>query len=451
VTVLETRPPTIEPDPRDPWVRITGFADPGSVTVIDEGAGGVAAALVKLDGVPTVLFASDPRVQGGAMGVEGCNAISAAYSEAMHRRIPVVGIWQSGGARLADGVRSLHGIGKIFAAMTRASGVIPQISLVLGPAAGGAAYGPALTDVVVLGPGARVFVTGADIVREVTGETVDAGSLGGPEIHGERSGLAHVVAKDDEEAYRETRRLVRLLGVGGHVGSIGETKPDPSRHLTDNVRRAYDMRPVIGDILDDDSVLELHPKWAANVITSLGRIGGRAVGVVANQPMRKGGCLDALAAEKAARFVRMCDAFGLPIITLVDVPGYLPGVKQEWDGVVRRGAKLLHAYAGCTVPRCTIIIRKSYGGAYIAMSSRSLGAAAVYAWPDAVVGVMGSLPAVRLLHRKILAAATPEERPALEERLVDASIAPADTRRMIASALNAHDHGARGPHGNIPL
>jgi acetyl-CoA/propionyl-CoA carboxylase carboxyl transferase subunit len=467
MTILDARP---EIDTRDPWVRIERLADPGTVTPIDAGEGGVAAALVRLDGVPAVVFATDARVQGGAMGADGCNVLCHAYSEAVHRRVPIVGIWQSGGARLADGVASLHGVGKVFAAMTRASGVVPQVSLVLGPAAGGAAYGPALTDVVVLAPEARVFVTGADIVREVTGETVDAGSLGGPAIHGERSGLAHIVALDDEDAHRQVRRVTRLLAVGGHVGSIGEQAPDPGRHIPENERRAYDMRPVIRDLLDEGSGCELQPKWASNVITSLGRIGGRSVGVVANQPMRKGGCLDAQAAEKAARFVRLCDAFGLPIVTLVDVPGYLPGVKQEWDGVVRRGAKLLHAYAACTVPCFTVIVRKAYGGAYIAMSSRSLGATVVYAWPGAVTGVMGSLPAVRLLHRKKIAATAPEDRPALEERLVaeheeaaggvraaldsglvDAQIEPAQTRRLLAAALNAHDHGARGPHGNIPL
>ena len=304
---------------------------------------------------------------------------------------------------------SLHAVGEVFAIMTRASGKVPQISVVLGPAAGGAAYGPALTDVVILGPEGRVFVTGPDVVRSVTGEDVDALRLGGPEPHGRRSGVVHVVAATQEDAYGEARRLAALLGDQREIGA-GRGHATCRRSCPSRAKRAYDVHPIVEHLLDDGTALELHPKWAPNVTTTLGRLGGRTVGVIANNPLRLGGCLDSASAEKAARFVRMCDAFGVPLVVVVDVPGYLPGVGQEWDGVVRRGAKLLHAFAEATVPRVTLVTRKAYGGAYIAMNSRSLGATRVFAWPGAEVAVMGAVAAVRILHRRRLAE-VPSRRP----------------------------------------
>jgi acetyl-CoA/propionyl-CoA carboxylase carboxyl transferase subunit len=420
--------------------------------------------------MPVVAFASDPRIQGGAMGAAGCEHIVHAYDHAVRERLPIIGLWHSGGARLAEGVESLHGVGRIFAAMTRASGVVPQISVVLGAAAGGAAYGPALTDIVILSEGGRIFVTGPDVVRSVTGEEVDMAALGGPEPHSKRSGVVHVVTKTDTEALLRARRLATLLGHQGRMRPEDVAEIDLGGILPDNPRRAYDIRPVVRGLLDDASEsIELHPKWAPNITTTLGRLGGRTVGVIANNPMRLGGCLDSTSAEKAARFVRMCDAFGVPLVVVVDVPGYLPGVGQEHDGVVRRGAKLLHAFAEAVVPRVTLVTRKAYGGAYIAMNSRSLGATRVFAWPTAQVAVMGAVAAVRILHRRKLAAAPEEERHALEERLaaeheeiagglqraqnlgvIDEVIEPAKSRRAIAQAI-AEATPARGAHGNIPL
>ncbi|MGI5155734.1 acyl-CoA carboxylase subunit beta [Microbispora sp. CA-102843] len=455
-------------DNRDPLVRLGHLLDEGSIRPITpEDKSGVRAVTGRIEGVPVVAFCSDARVQGGAMGAEGCEHIVHAYDVAVRERVPVIGLWHCGGARLAEGVESLHAVGRVFTAMTKASGLVPQISVVVGPAAGGAAYGPALTDIVILADQGRIFVTGPDVVRSVTGEQIDMAALGGPEPHSKRSGVVHVVTKDEPEAMMRARQLACLLGHQGRVrGEVDEV--DFSDLLPDNPRRAYDVHPLVNGLLDEPGV-ELHPKWAPNIVTTLGRLGGRTVGVIANNPMRLGGCLDSASAEKAARFVRMCDAFGVPLVVLVDVPGYLPGVGQEHDGVVRRGAKLLHAFAEASVPRVTLITRKAYGGAYIAMNSRSLGATRVFAWPNIEVAVMGAVAAVRILKRRELAAAPEEERSALEARLaeehektagglqraldlgvIDEVIEPAKTRGMIARVL-AQATPARGAHGNIPL
>jgi acetyl-CoA/propionyl-CoA carboxylase carboxyl transferase subunit len=467
-------PRTAPGDSRHPRNRLAALFDPGTlreITPADDS--GMLAGTGEIDGMTAVAFASDPGIQGGAMGGAGCAAIVAAYDEAIALSAPVIGLWHCGGARLREGAESLHAVGTVFAAMTRASGVVPQISVVLGPAAGGAAYGPALTDVVILSENGRIFVTGPAVVRSVTGEDVDSARLGGPDPHSRRSGVVHVVTPTDEEALGEARRLALLLGHQGTMAPSRAQAADASGAnlaglLPDSPRRAYDVHPIVTGLLDEPGV-ELHPKWAPNVLTVLGRLGGRTVGVVANNPLRLGGCLDATSAEKAARFVRMCDAFGVPLVVIVDVPGYLPGVSQEWDGVVRRGAKLLHAFAECCVPRVTLMTRKAYGGAYIAMNSRALGATRVFAWPDAEVAVMGAIAAVRILYRRKLAEAPPEQRHELETELaaehekesgglaralelgvVDEVIDPAHTRQAIATAI-AEAFPARGTHGNIPL
>ncbi len=462
--------PPREEDPRNPNHRLAAFFDPGSVRLVspDDGSG-MLAATGTVDGARVVAFCSDATVMGGAMGDDGCRVVVDAYERALADGVPVVGLWHSGGARLAEGVLSLHAVGRIFAIMTRASGRIPQISVVLGPAAGGAAYGPALTDVVVLGPEGRVFVTGPDVVRSVTGEDVDMLRLGGPEPHGRRSGVVHVVTTTEREALDEARRLAALLGAQGRLVVDRVDDRDLAALLPESAKRAYDVHPLIADLLDAGSALELHPRWAPNITTTLGRLGGRTVGVVANNPLRLGGCLDSTSAEKAARFVRMCDAFGVPLVVVVDVPGYLPGVGQEWDGVVRRGAKLLHAFAEATVPRVTLVTRKAYGGAYIAMNSRSLGATKVLAWPTAEVAVMGAVAAVRILHRRRLAEVAPDLRAQVEAELaeeheriagglakameigvVDEVVEPAATRSALARAI-ADAPARRGDHGNIPL
>jgi acetyl-CoA/propionyl-CoA carboxylase carboxyl transferase subunit len=357
--------------------------------------------------------------------------------------------------------------------MTQASGKIPQVSVVLGPAAGGAAYGPALTDVVILGPEGRIFVTGPDVVRSVTGEDVDMLRLGGPEPHGRRSGVVHILAESEREALDRARGVAALLGAQGSMNVDAVEDRDLAALLPESKKRAYDVHPLVESIVDEGTAQELHARWAPNIVTALGRLGGRTVGVVANNPLRLGGCLDSLSAEKASRFVRMCDSLGVPLVVVVDVPGYLPGVGQEWDGVVRRGAKLLHAFGECVVPRVTLVTRKTYGGAYIAMNSRSLGATKVFAWPGAEVAVMGPVAAIRILHRRRLAEVAPDIRPQVEAELaaeheriaggvekaveigvVDEVVEPDVTRGAIARAIEDAVQSVgvrRGAHGNIPL
>jgi acetyl-CoA/propionyl-CoA carboxylase carboxyl transferase subunit len=469
----------LKDDPRDPRARLAELLDEGSLVPLAAGAAsGVVAGLGRVDGVPVVAFAIDPRVDGGALSHAGCTVITTAYAAAVRDRAPVIGVWHSSGASLREGVDSLDGVGSVFLAMTRASGVIPQLSVVLGPAAGGAAYGPALTDLVILSGQGRIFVTGPGVVRSVTGEDVDMAALGGPEPHSRRSGVAHVVTATDAEAMAQVRRLTALLGRPGTV-ALDRLRDVPFEGLLPpSPRRAYDMHPLLDRILDQPPAaagpagresVELHPKWAPNIVTMLGRLGGATIGVIANNPLRLAGCLDSLSAEKAARFVRMCDSLGVPLVVVVDVPGYLPGVSQEREGVVRRGAKLLHAFGEATVPRVTLVVRKAYGGAYIAMNSRALGATRVLAWPGAEIAVMGALPAVRILHRRKIAEAPAEEQEQLEASLadehartsrgldracetgaVDEVIAPGATRSAIAVALVQAAPG-RGAHGNIPL
>ena len=464
-------------DPRDPLLRLSTFFDDGSVELLHErDRSGVLATAGTVNGVRTIAFCTDGTVMGGAMGLEGCTHIVNAYDTAIEEQSPIVGIWHSGGARLAEGVRALHAVGLVFEAMIRASGYIPQISVVVGFAAGGAAYGPALTDVVVMAPEGRVFVTGPDVVRSVTGEDVDMASLGGPDTHHKKSGVCHIVADDESDAYERGRRLVGLFCQQGHFDRSKAEAHDTDLHalLPESPRRAYDVHPLVVALLDsqDDgtpSFDEFQAKWAPSMVVGLGRLSGRTVGVLANNPLRLGGCLNSESAEKAARFVRLCDSFGIPLVVIVDVPGYLPGVDQEWGGVVRRGAKLLHAFGEATVPRVTLVTRKIYGGAYIAMNSRSLGATKVFAWPDAEVAVMGAKAAVGILHKKKLAVAPDHEREALHDDLaaeheriaggvdnaidigvVDEKIDPAHTRSKLTETL-AQAPARRGRHKNIPL
>ncbi|WP_327114209.1 acyl-CoA carboxylase subunit beta [Nocardia sp. NBC_01730] len=463
-------------DPRDPVGRLHRFFDPGTILPLHpRDKSGVLAAIGEVDGVRTVAYCSDATVMGGAMGVAGCKHIVDAIDTAIQSGIPVVGLWHSGGARLAEGVEALHAVGLVFEAMVRASGLVPQISVVLGFAAGGAAYGPALTDIVIMAPEGRIFVTGPDVVRSVTGEQVDMATLGGPETHGKKSGVTHIVADDEADAMHRARRLVSMFAEQGEfdLTAAEHGDIDLKAMLPESAKRAYDVKPIVHELLDnvdgESTFEELQGRYARSIVTGIGRLGGRTVGVLANNPIRLGGCLNSESAEKAARFVRLCDAFGIPLVVVTDVPGYLPGVGQEWEGVVRRGAKLLHAFAEARVPRVTLVTRKIYGGAYIAMNARSLGATAVYAWPGSEVAVMGAKAAVGILHKKALAAAPEEEREALHERLtaeheriaggveravaigvVDEVIDPAKTRSVIAAALAAAPSRASN-HKNIPL
>jgi acetyl-CoA/propionyl-CoA carboxylase carboxyl transferase subunit len=468
----------VERDIRDPLLRLGHLFDGNDYELLNpDQTSEVRIAVGRINGSRVVAYCTDGTRMGGALGSDASRRIVTAIEVALRERCPVIGVWHSGGAKIADGVDSMDGVGQMFAAMTRASGKIPQISVVVGPAAGAAAYGPALTDMIIMAPGGRMFITGPDVVKTVTGEQIDMEGLGGPETHSRRSGIAHITVDSEAEAYLRTRRLVTFFTRPGSfdLNRVGD-EVDLAAFLPESTRRAYDVRPLVRAILDpgDDGEPgsgfdEIQPQWAPNMVVGLGRLVGRTIGVLANNPIRKCGCLDNLSAEKASRFVRMCDALGISLLVIVDVPGYLPGVGQEWNGVVRRGAKLLHAFAEAVVPRVTLVTRKSYGGAYIALNSRALGATAVFAWPDAEIAVMGPEAAVGLLHRKRLASVPDHERDELKRRLTDEHrqtvggtsqamaigvldevISPRHTRRRLAETFATAPAG-RGHHGNIPL
>jgi acetyl-CoA/propionyl-CoA carboxylase carboxyl transferase subunit len=461
---------TAQLDPRDPESRIARLLDGGKFEfLIPRTDCGMVAVTGDIKGNKVVVFASDATIKSGALGVEGSKVIVTAYKAAMGAQVPIIGIWHSGGARLSDGVASLDAFGEVFQSMISASGRIPQLSLVLGPTAGGGAYGPALTDIVVLSPEGRIFVTGPDVVKSVTGEDTDMALLGGPEAHRKNSGLAHIIAADEDEAITDIRTLTDLFANQGFMNA--EVKDiDLAVFVPQSKVRTYEVHPLVEAILDTDAEhIELLSMWAPNMTTVLGRLGGATVGVLASNPAHIAGALDAAAGEKAARFVRTCDAFGIPLIVIADVQGFLPGAGQEWEGAVRRGAKLLHAFGEAVVPRVTLITRRAYGGAYVAMNSKALGATRVFAWPNAEVSVMGAVAAVRVLHRRILADLPAEQRESMELELaaehekisggvtraveigaVDEIIEPAKTRSALAKVIAQAPH-RRGAHGNIPL
>jgi len=462
--------PTQQLDPRDPESRIARLLDGGKFEfLIPRTDCGMVAVTGDIKGNKVVVFASDATIKSGALGVEGSKVIVTAYKAAMGAQVPIIGIWHSGGARLSDGVASLDAFGEVFQSMISASGRIPQLSLVLGPTAGGGAYGPALTDIVVLSPEGRIFVTGPDVVKSVTGEDTDMALLGGPEAHRKNSGLAHIIATDEDEAITDIRTLTDLFANQGFMNAeVNDI--DLAAFVPQSKVRTYEVHPLVEAILDTDAEhIELLSMWAPNMTTVLGRLGGATVGVLASNPAHIAGALDAAAGEKAARFVRTCDAFGIPLIVIADVQGFLPGAGQEWDGAVRRGAKLLHAFGEAVVPRVTLITRRAYGGAYVAMNSKALGATRVFAWPNAEVSVMGAVAAVRVLHRRILADLPAEQRESMELELaaehekisggvtraveigaVDEIIEPAKTRSALAKVIAQAPH-RRGAHGNIPL
>ena len=462
--------PTTAIDPRDPELRIARLVDEGKFEfLLPRTSCGVVAVTGLIKGNKVVIFASDATIKSGALGVDGSKVIVSAYKAAMGAQVPIIGIWHSGGARLSDGVASLDAFGEVFQSMISASGRIPQLSLVLGPTAGGGAYGPALTDVVVLAPEGRIFVTGPDVVKSVTGEDIDMALLGGPEAHKKNSGLAHIIAPTEQAAFDDVRDLTALFANHGFMNpSVKDI--DLSTFVPNSTVRSYEVHPLVDAILDQETEhIELLSMWAPNMTTVIGRLGGATVGVIANNPAHLAGVLDAAAGEKAARFVRTCDAFGIPLIVIADVQGFLPGAGQEWEGAVRRGAKLLHAFGEAVVPRVTLITRRAYGGAYVAMNSKALGATRVFAWPDAEVSVMGAVAAVRVLHRRILADLPIEQRESMELELaadhekisggvvraieigaVDEMVDPTSTRSALAKTIAAAPH-RRGSHGNIPL
>ncbi|MDX5318095.1 MAG: acyl-CoA carboxylase subunit beta [Actinomycetes bacterium] len=448
---------------------------------------GVVTGYGTLDGRQVCVYSQDFSVFGGSLGEVHGQKITKVMDLALRTGVPIIGILDGGGARIQEGVAALTQFAEIFRRNVAASGVIPQISLIMGPSAGGAVYSPALTDFIVMVEGtSNMFITGPDVIRAVTGEDVGFEDLGGAATHNVRSGVAHYQATDEEDAFDYVRSLISYLPsnnlaeppVWPTEADLEVTDEDRELNglIPDSDSQPYDMRVLAEHILDEGEMLEVQASYAPNMITAFGNVEGHPVGVVANQPQSMAGTLDIAAAEKAARFVRTCDAFNIPVLTLVDVPGFLPGTDQEWNGIIRRGAKLIYAYAEATVPLVTLITRKAYGGAYIVMGSKQLGADVNLAWPTAQIAVMGSGGAVNILHRGALATVAraggdvEAERARLtreyEDALinpwdaaargyVDAVIEPATTRVQVVKALRAlRTKRASLPakkHGNIPL
>ncbi|MEY9847764.1 acyl-CoA carboxylase subunit beta [Streptacidiphilus sp. MAP5-3] len=422
---------------------------------------GVVAGWGLVDGRQVFVFAHDFRIFGGALGEAHAQKIQKVMDMAATTGSPLVGLCDGAGARIQEGVTALTGYGEIFRRNVRNSGVIPQISVMLGPCAGGAAYSPALTDFVFMVRDiAQMFITGPDVVRAVTGEEISQNGLGGADVHAATTGVAHAVFDDEETCLLEVRYLLSLLPANNRELPPAEPVVDPADRscpaLLDLVPadpvRSYDMRAVIREIADDGEFYEVHQQWAGNVLCVLTRLGGQVVGIVANQPQVLAGVLDISASEKAARFVQFCDSFNIPLVTLVDVPGFLPGVVQEHGGVIRHGAKLLYAYCNATVPRISLILRKAYGGAYIVMDSRSIGADLALAWPTNEIAVMGAEGAANVVFRREIAASDDPDATraeliaqyredlmhpyyAAERGLVDDVIDPAETRSRLISAL----------------
>ena len=448
---------------------------------------GVVTGHGTIDGRQVCVFAQDFTVFGGSLGEVFGEKIVKVMDLAMKIGCPVVGINDSGGARIQEGVVSLGMYGEIFRRNVHASGVIPQISLVMGPCAGGAVYSPAITDFIVMVDGtSHMFITGPDVIKTVTGEDVEFDELGGARAHNTKSGVAHYMAADEADAIDYVKDLLAYLPSNNlddppvfDVEPELETTPEDEAldtFIPDSPNTPYDMKVVLETVLDEGVFTEVHAQFAPNIVCGFGRVEGHSVGIVANQPSQLAGTLDIDASEKAARFVRTCDAFGLPVLTFVDVPGFLPGTDQEWNGIIRRGAKLIYAYAEATVPLVTVITRKAYGGAYDVMGSKHLGADLNLAWPTAQIAVMGAQGAVNILYRKQLQEATAAgedvdavrarfvedyERTlanpylAAERGYVDAVIPPHRTRAQIAMGLRAlrtkQESLPPRKHGNIPL
>ncbi|MFL6145781.1 MAG: acyl-CoA carboxylase subunit beta [Labedaea sp.] len=488
--------------------RIDMLLDPGSFIELDELArhrstnfgqennrpygDGVVVGHGTVDGRPVCVFSQDVTVFGGSLGEVYGEKIVKVMDLAMKTGRPIIGINEGGGARIQEGVVSLGLYGEIFIRNTRASGVVPQISLIMGANAGGHVYSPALTDfVVMVDQTSHMFITGPDVIKTVTGEDVGFEELGGARTHNTKSGNAHYLAVDEDDAISYVKELLSFLPSNnmsdppvfegfvqtGAVGdSIQESDEELDSLIPDSPNQPYDMHEVITRVIDEGEFLEVHPLFAPNILVGFGRVDGHSVGIVANQPTQFAGCLDINAAEKAARFVRTCDAFNIPVLTFVDVPGFLPGTDQEWNGIIRRGAKLIYAYAEATVPKVTVITRKAYGGAYDVMGSKHLGADINVAWPTAQIAVMGAQGAANIVYRKTLARAVEdgEDVDALRARLqqeyedmlcnpymaaergyVDSVIPPSYTRGYVARALRLlRDKRETLPpkkHGNIPL
>ncbi len=453
-----------------PVERLAALCDPGSLDVIRSevisghmglkarAGDGVVGGAGLVDGRPVFCYAQDNSYVGGSLGEAHADTIVRVLELADRARAPVVGFIGSGGARMQEGVRALGGYGRVFRQTVALSGKVPQISIISGLSAGGGAYSPALTDWVVMTSDSSMFLTGPGVVKDAMGEDVTAAELGGHRVH-ERNGVAHFVARTDSDAALLARDLLSYLPSHSALPlPMGEPRAagaaDPSTHVPASPRQVYDVRSVITGIADGGELLEVAPGWARNLVTAFIRIEGRSVGVIANQPRYLGGVLDTASSEKGARFVNQCDAFGIPMLVLVDTPGFMPGTRQEAAGVIRLGAGFVNAFAKATVPRVTVILRKAFGGAFITMNSKDLGADYVFAWPQAEIGVMGAKPAVGIIHRRELAAAEDPEaaREELAQRYaethlrpqvaaasghIDELIAPEQTRQRVAWALRS--------------
>ena len=479
--------------------RIEMLVDADSFTEIDEFArhraqnfgmeknrhygDGVVIGTATVDGRPIALYSQDFTVFGGSLGEVHAEKIVKIAEFALKSGIPLIGINDSGGARIQEGVASLNGYGRIFRLNTRSSGVIPQISLILGPCAGGSAYSPALTDfTVMVKETSNMFITGPDVIKTVTGEDVGMEELGGAFTHNTKSGNAHYMADSEADAIDYVKALLSYLPSNNMDGSpvlpptetLDKSASDTALNtlIPDSPNQPYDMKNLIQALVDEGEFLEVHALYAPNIVVGFARIEGQSVGIIANQPSQLAGTLDINSSEKAARFLRFCDAFNIPILTLVDVPGFMPGTEQEWNGIIRRGAKLLYAYAEASVPLVTLITRKAYGGAFIVMGSKYLGSDINFAWPSAEIAVMGAQGAVNILYRKDLAEAKDQDAKraeliteytekfsnpylAAERGTIDSVIEPEDSRQYITKAFRTlktkRDTLPARKHGNIPL
>ncbi len=457
----------------------TGLEDASSLEFPNPGEG-VVTGYGSIEGRQIYVYAQDFTVAGGSLGEVHAAKICRILDLAAQNGAPVIGLNDSGGARIQEGVYSLNGFGSIFYRNTLCSGVIPQLSVIMGPCAGGAVYSPAITDFVfMVSKIGNMFITGPQVIKAVTGEEVSAEELGGAATHNQTSGVAHFYAEDETDCFAQIRRLLSFLPSNNIDDPPRAEFSEPELNqedlitiMPDNPNRSYDVRDVIKRVVDSSDLMEVHEGYAQNAVVGFARLGGKPVGVIANQPMVKAGCLDVNSSDKIARFVRFCDCFNLPLITFVDVPGYLPGVEQEWGGVIRHGAKVLYAYSEATVPQISVILRKAYGGAYIAMNSRSLGADLCLAWPTAEIAVMGPEGAVNIVNRRELEAAADQE--AKRQELVqqyrdkyanpyiaaargwiDEVIDPRQTRAYLIRGLdmveNKREQRLMRKHGNIPL
>ena len=465
---------------KDTFIEMNVFQNRGQSIDKPVKRDGVIAGFGKINGRYVYAYAQDFTIQGGSLSASNAEKIIACQKAAIRAKAPIIGLMDSGGAKIQEGIEALSKYSAIFRNNVAASGVIPQITAIMGPCAGGASYSPALQDFIFFVENtAEMFVTGPNVVKEVIGETISMQELGGADVHMRKNGVAHVRAKNDQECLDKIRLLLTYLPQNHKElpPAVPRFKARWQRGIEtvvpENKRKLYDVKRIIDYLVDTDSYYEIQPEFAANIVTCLARINGHPVGVVANQPAVLGGCLDVNASCKAARFIRFCDCFNIPLVTLVDVPGFFPGSGQEHNGIIRHGAKLLYAYSEAEVPKITLVLRKAYGGAYIAMCCKLLGADVTWAWPYAEIAVMGAQGAVQIVNHRELKQAGDNYKEVLDQKVkeyedihlnayvgaklghIDDVILPQDTRRMLEQALEAlisfQDPSEKTFHRNIPL